>query len=90
VPFGEHDLLNRIVQPRLSEHRPPLLLQRDVGDRADRFEERTAANVATASTSVPAPVASEEIVDPSSTDLSLSPVARARQAFDAPANGITC
>lgn len=58
--------------------------------RADRFEERTAANVATASTSVPAPVASEEIVDQSSTDLSLPPVARARQAFDAPANGITC
>ena len=33
--------------------------------RAERFEERTAANVATASTSVPAPVSSEEIVDQS-------------------------
>src|SRR5437879_5523017 len=31
--------------------------------RAERFDERTAANVATASTSVPAPVTSEEIVD---------------------------
>ena len=30
--------------------------------RADRFDERTAANVATASASVPAPVSSEEIV----------------------------
>jgi hypothetical protein len=30
--------------------------------RADRLAERTDANVATASTSVPAPVASDEIV----------------------------
>ena len=35
--------------------------------RAERFDERTAANVATASTSVPAPVASEEIVSQSAT-----------------------
>ncbi|MGO9908594.1 MAG: hypothetical protein ACLP4R_21015 [Solirubrobacteraceae bacterium] len=37
--------------------------------RAARFDERTAANVATASTSVPAPVASEEIVS----QLAISP-----------------
>jgi hypothetical protein len=58
----EHELLQRIVEARGGEHRAALLLQRRLAMRAARFDERTAAKVATASTSVPAPVTNEEIV----------------------------
>ncbi len=61
VLIDEHDLLHRVLEARWRQDRAALLLEGNFGDRAERLAERTEANVATASTSVPAPVASEEI-----------------------------
>jgi hypothetical protein len=78
VPVGELDLLLRILQPRGHQQRTLAGQQRPLCDpggtvgaailaarsalRADRFAERTDANVATASTKVPPAVASEATV----------------------------
>ena len=32
VTVGKHDLLHRVVEPRVHEHRPPLFLKRLLGD----------------------------------------------------------
>ena len=49
-----------------------MLLQGDLCDRAERLEDRTAAKVAIANTSVPTPVANEEIVVQSTAMSSIS------------------
>ena len=63
VLVAPHDLLLDVLEPGRHEQRPDPDLHRVLGECGpQRFEERTAANVATASTSVPPAVASDAIV----------------------------
>ena len=62
MAIDEADRLDPVLGPESHQHGPPLLLQRQLGDPAERFAERTEAYVAPASASVPPAVASAEIV----------------------------
>jgi hypothetical protein len=86
VAVGEHDLLNGVVEARMDQQGAALLLQGQLGSRAERLDERTPEKVAMASASVPAAVASDEIVAQSATGDPLSGLRRptGEAGFDCP------